>query len=305
VSPVLVKSVVDALVKYVVEAMIIVFFNQSGVVVDWLATPPYVLGVNGQMDAGDVGQVVRQMSPVKQIVVAVRLVVVAPALKSARPPKVETPVLLKLSDWIPPAKVDVDTFEMTSAFAVVVPAWKVPTTVDDACETKPFARVPRPMRLEVPFTESVPIVAVLLLMLVEVAPAAKVVRPLKVLVFARSVEDAAVMVNEPPAVMAVLFTVASVPERSDVPMVDEAITFPFWSTARSELERPPNQVVPSVASDVDAFWRLTTLEKVVEALKMLLPLKVLLLVRSVVEETVMEPPTLKAVPLMVPSEPVM
>ena len=44
---------------------------------------------------------------------------------------------------------------------------------------------------------------------------------------ARSVEDAAVMVNEPPAVMAVLFTVASVPERSDVPMVDEAITFPF------------------------------------------------------------------------------
>ena len=124
------------------------------------------------------GQPVRQMSPVKQIVVAVIAVVLAPPFRSVRPPKVETPVLLKLSDWIPPAKVDVETLVMVSAFAVVVPAWKVPTTVDEACDTKPLGRVRRLVTVNDPAV-SVPIVAVFELMFVDVAPAAKVERPPK------------------------------------------------------------------------------------------------------------------------------
>ena len=43
---------------------------------------------------------------------------------------------------------------------------------------------------------------------------------------------------------------------------------------------------------------------VVEARKRLAPLKVLLLVRRVVLETMSEPPTLKVAPLMVPRDPV-
>ena len=63
-----------------------------------------------------------------------------------------------------------------------------------------------------------------------------------------------------------------------------------------------NHAVPKVANVVDAFWMFTTFEKVVDALKRLLPLKVLLLVRSVVEETVMEPPSDTEDPLMVSDE---
>ena len=63
-----------------------------------------------------------------------RLVVVAPPLKSARPPCVETPESESVPAEIPPANVDVETFEMMRAFAVVVPAWKVPTTVEEAVD---------------------------------------------------------------------------------------------------------------------------------------------------------------------------
>ena len=43
-----VNCVVEAFVKYVVEAKIIVFWSQSGVVVDWFATPAYEDATNGQ-----------------------------------------------------------------------------------------------------------------------------------------------------------------------------------------------------------------------------------------------------------------
>ena len=45
VFPVLVSCVVEACVKYVVEAMTMVFLSHRGVVVDWLATPLYESGV--------------------------------------------------------------------------------------------------------------------------------------------------------------------------------------------------------------------------------------------------------------------
>src|SRR6185312_6583929 len=65
------------------------------------------------------------------------------------------------------------------------------------------------------------------------------------------------------------------------------------------------QMLPKVASDVDAFAMFAS-EKVVDAAKMVLPLKVLLFESSVEEAavTVMEPPALSVVPLTVPSEPV-
>ena len=77
VSPVLVNIVVDAWVKYVVEAMTIVFFSHSGVVVLWFATPPYVLGVNGHSGVLPAGHDVRQESPLRQRDVAESCVVEA------------------------------------------------------------------------------------------------------------------------------------------------------------------------------------------------------------------------------------
>ena len=68
---------------------------------------------------------------------------------------------------------------MVSAFAVVVPAWKVPTIVEDACDTKPAAKVARPESEREP-SVSVPTVAVLALRLVVVAPAFNHVSPPKV-----------------------------------------------------------------------------------------------------------------------------
>jgi len=67
------------------------------------------------------------------------------------------------------------------------------------------------------------------------------------------------------------------------PMVVVATIFPFWSVERSALEMPESQTEPKVAREVEAFWKFTTLVKVVEALKRLLPLKVLLLARRVVD----------------------
>ena len=71
---------------------------------------------------------------------------------------------------------------------------------------------------------------------VEVAPVAemfaKALVPVKVLLFARRVEEAAVIVAEPFAEIAVPFTVARVPESSPVPMevVETSCLFP--SSAR-------------------------------------------------------------------------
>jgi len=66
----------------------------------------------------------------------------------------------------------------------------------------------------------------------DVVEFAKALRPEKVLLFARSVEDAAVRVKVPPAVTGVELMVAKVPERSEVPMVVVDTTFPLASVER-------------------------------------------------------------------------
>lgn len=219
-------------------------------------------------------------------------------------------------------------FVIVRAFAVVVPAWKVPTTVDEACDTKPACRVPRPMRLK-ELAPRVPIVAVLALRLVVVAPpwksarsvvvappkmvspvdcvpppmvvearsmvpALKMFWPLKVLLFERRVVDAAPMVMEPPSETALPLTVMLEFAKSELPIEVEATSLLFASVVTMELPVMLGaQMVPKVASVVDDCWRLTSVEKVVDALKMFWPLKVLLLARSVEEAAVMvmEPPT--------------
>ena len=71
---------------------------------------------------------------------------------------------------------------------------------------------------------------------VEVAPVAdmfwKALVPEKVLLFARSVEDAAEMVIDPPAESVVPFTVASVPVKRLVPIVVVETSCLFGSSAR-------------------------------------------------------------------------
>src|SRR5580704_11992842 len=89
----------------------------------------------------------------------------------------------------------------------------------------------------------------------------KMLFPENVLLLERSVEEAAVMVKELPAVMAVVLMVARVPVRRLVPIEVVAITFPLASVARSALD---------VA---ERFSRANTS----------LPVKVLLLARSVEE----------------------
>jgi hypothetical protein len=73
--PATVRPVVEALVKSVVEARIMVFLSQNGVVVLWLAILAYVEGVKGHTPEPAEGHVVRQVSPVRQRVVAVTAVV--------------------------------------------------------------------------------------------------------------------------------------------------------------------------------------------------------------------------------------
>ena len=73
---------------------------------------------------------------------------------------------------------------MMRAFAVVVPAWKVPTTVEEACDTKPAPKVARPDVVSV-LRESdpalrVPMVATFALKLVVLAPELMRRAPLKV-----------------------------------------------------------------------------------------------------------------------------
>lgn len=78
--PVLVNCVVEARVKYVLEAMICVSLSQSGVVVLWFATPPYESGVNGHPLLTLTGHVVLHVSPVKQSEMAESCVVLAYAI---------------------------------------------------------------------------------------------------------------------------------------------------------------------------------------------------------------------------------
>ena len=90
--------------------------------------------------------------------------------------------------------------------------------------------------------------------------------PEKVLLFARSVEDAAVMVYVPPRPIAVPLTVIALEVETSLPVA---------SVERSDEVRPVNQVVPEiVASDVELLE------------KLLRPVQVLLLERSVVEAPV-------------------
>ncbi len=119
--------------------------------------------------------------------------------------------------------------------------------------------------------------------------------PEKVLSLARSVDDAAVTVTDPPAVTAVPLTVARVPERRLVPIVVVETTFPVESVARRPLVIEVNQTeLVAVSIEVEAF------------VKRLVPVYQLESARSVVDAapSMMEPPTLKATLLMVPSEPV-
>src|ERR1700733_7100126 len=87
-------------------------------------------------------------------------------------------------------------------------------------------------------------------------------------------------------------------------MVDDATTWPEPLTVSIELESPVNHVVPSVVSDEEDWLRFTMAEKVVEALKRLLPLNVLLLASNVelAAVIVMEPPNETPEPLTVTDE---
>ena len=90
--------------------------------------------------------------------------------------------------------------------------------------------------------------------------------PLQVLLFARSVEDAAEMVYVPPRPIAVPLTVMA---------LDVETSLPVASVERSELVRPVNQVLPEiVASEVEALE------------KLLRPVQVLLFDKSVVDAPV-------------------
>ena len=108
--------------------------------------------------------------------------------------------------------------------------------------------------------------------------------PEKVLLFARSVLEEAVNVMVLPALKRVPLM---------VPSDEVATTEPLPLVARMVLERPV------IASELEV-----AAARVVLPVKLLVPEKVLLLVRSVVEETVTEPPAFTAVPLMVMMFPV-
>ena len=85
----------------------------------------------------------------------------------------------------------------------------------------------------------------------------KVLLPEKVLLLARSVDDAAFTVREPPAVKGLPLIVPRVPVRRLVPMDEVATSLPVLSVPNSALVRPVNHVVPVVVSwvvDALANW---------------------------------------------------
>jgi len=108
--------------------------------------------------------------------------------------------------------------------------------------------------------------------------------PEKVLLFARSVLEAALIVIVLPALKRVPLM---------VPSDEVATTEPLPLVARMVLERPV------IASELEV-----AAARVVLPVKLLVPEKVLLLAKSVVEATVTEPPTESVCPLMVPRVPV-
>ena len=107
-----------------------------------------------------------------------------------------------------------------------------------------------------------------------VAPV-KELTPEKVLLLARSVDDAAVIVKVPPAVIGVALMVARDPVRRLAPIDVVATTEPLALTERSELERLEIAKADEVA-----------LANVVAPVKVLTPEKVLLFERSVVDAPV-------------------
>ena len=114
--------------------------------------------------------------------------------------------------------------------------------------------------------------------LAKVVAPVKLVTPEKVLLFPSKVEEAAVMVKEPPAVMLVLLMVARLPVRRLVPMEVVAMIEPFALVERIAL----GMVVMAKVEEV-------ALVSVVFPLKTLDPEKVLaVVVEKLVEKTPVE-----------------
>ena len=83
---------------------------------------------------------------------------------------------------------------------------------------------------------------------------AKVLTPVKVLLFASNVDEAAETVMEPPsATLCPLTVTAPLPCRRLLPMVLVAMSLPEASVARSEPLSPVNQVVAKVARVEEAL----------------------------------------------------
>ena len=136
------------------------------------------------------------------------------------------------------------------AFPVVVapplmvrpPVWVPLPIVEDAAERKPEVKDDIPVNQEAPETERSEEVAF-----------AKVLLPVHVLLFARSVEEAAVRVKVPPRATLVPLRVVT-PElvRSELPMVEVAESLPFESSERRDpAARDVNQVEPEKLASVD------------------------------------------------------
>ena len=119
----------------------------------------------------------------------------------------------------------------------------------------------------------------------------KELTPEKVLELASKVVEAT-MIELPRVTEEPLIVMAPDPCRRLLPMVVVAVSLPLASVERSDPVSPVNQVVPRVANVV------------VELAKLLRPVQVLELERSVVEATEIEEPAVKVTPLMVPREPV-
>jgi hypothetical protein len=173
----------------------------------------------------------------------------------------------------------------------------------------------RPLNQVVPRVASVVDDWLRLTVVEKVVDALKRLLPLKVLLFARSVEDAAVTVSVPPTLKVEPLIVPSDPVMRLVPIDVVETTLPVASVPKSALVRPVKYVEPATVSAVElAYVAFQLVDQPVvmvprveeELAKVLRPVKVLLLVRSVEEAAVMviDPPAFKVVPLIVPREPV-
>jgi len=95
---------------------------------------------------------------------------------------------------------------------------KSPTTVEDACETKPVPKVPSPVNVDAPVTPSVE---------------EKTFAPEKVFTSASKVDEAAVMVIDPPRESDVPLIVPNTPVMNPDPTDVVDTSLPFSSVARS------------------------------------------------------------------------